>query len=411
MPRPSSSGAPAAAPNKRKITAILQQKLRPQSRPFMVWDTMQRGLALRVEPSGYRAWKVIYRHHGRPRWYHLAAADAVGLADARTLAAEIMLDVARGRDPQAERKAKRGVGTFEELAERYREEYAKKHNKSWEQADYLVRKNLLPAWGKLRAAGISRADVKAMVARTASPSVANQTLAAASAIFSWAVREEVGGVTANPCSKVRRNDIQSRDRVVRDSEMPTLWSALDGAGLVASMALKMILLTGQRPGEVCHMRLEHLRDGWWEMPGAADRKTGWPGTKNKQSHRVWLPAPAGKIIDELSDSEPAGFVFPGARDRPIGNLDGAMRAICAELDIERLTPHDLRRTHGSTITALGFGRDAMNRVQNHREGGIASVYDRHGYAEETKRVMEAVAAKIMSLAEGHSAGGKVVPLR
>ena len=53
----------------------------------------------------------------------------------------------------------------------------------------------------------------------------------------------------------------------------------------------------------------------------------------------------------------------------------------------------------------------MNRVQNHREGGIADVYDRHEYAEETKRVMEAVAAKIMALAEGHSAGGKVVPLR
>jgi integrase len=89
-----------------------------------------------------------------------------------------------------------------------------------------------------------------------------------------------------------------------------------------------------------------------------------------------------------------------------------MRTICGELGIaEKVTPHDLRRTHGSTITALGFGRDAMNRVQNHREGGIASVYDRHGYAEETKRVMEAVAAKIMAQAEGKSAVGKVVPLR
>ncbi len=81
-------------------------------------------------------------------------------------------------------------------------------------------------------------------------------------------------------------------------------------------------------------------------------------------------------------------------------LDAAMRAVCAKLGVERATPHDLRRTHGSTITALGFGRDAMNRIQNHKEGGIASVYDRHGYAEENKRVMEAVAAKIMSLVEG-----------
>ena len=51
------------------------------------------------------------------------------------------------------------------------------------------------------------------------------------------------------------------------------------------------------------------------------------------------------------------------------------------------------------ITALGFGRDAMNRIQNHKEGGIASVYDRHQYADENKRVMEAVAAKIMALVE------------
>jgi hypothetical protein len=65
-----------------------------------------------------------------------------------------------------------------------------------------------------------------------------------------------------------------------------------------------------------------------------------------------------------------------------------------------LTPHDLRRTNGTTITALGFGRDAMNRIQNHREGGIASVYDRHQYAEENKRVMEAVAARITALVDG-----------
>ena len=53
----------------------------------------------------------------------------------------------------------------------------------------------------------------------------------------------------------------------------------------------------------------------------------------------------------------------------------------------------------------------MNRIQNHKEGGIAPVYDRHGYAEETKRVMEAVAAKIMALVEGQWAFGKVLPLR
>jgi hypothetical protein len=39
-------------------------------------------------------------------------------------------------------------------------------------------------------------------------------------------------------------------------------------------------------------------------------------------------------------------------------------------------------------------------VQNHREGGIADVYDQHKYAEENKKVMEAVATRIISLATG-----------
>jgi integrase len=95
-----------------------------------------------------------------------------------------------------------------------------------------------------------------------------------------------------------------------------------------------------------------------------------------------------------------GFIFAGPRGAAVVKLDVAMKAICDELKVERATPHDLRRTHGTTITALGFGKDAMNRIQNHKEGGIASVYDRHRYADENKKVMEAVASKIMSLVDG-----------
>ena len=89
-----------------------------------------------------------------------------------------------------------------------------------------------------------------------------------------------------------------------------------------------------------------------------------------------------------------------------------MRTICSELGVnEKVTPHDLRRTHGTTITRLGFGREAMNRIQNHREGGIADVYDQHSYEPENKRVMEAVAAEIMRLIEGSPGIDNVVAIR
>ena len=410
MPRPRKTGRAARLPQKRRLTELFVKRAKPQAETYLVWDTLQRGLAIRVQPTGSKAWKCIYSFHGRPRWLHLGDANAIGLADARTLAAEAMLAVARGKDPAAEKRAERGAGTFADLAQRYVEQYARKENKSWQQSDYLVRRYLLPRWGKLQAVSIARADVKAVMARIEAPILANQVLAATSAIFSWAVREEV--LPANPCKLVPRNKTTSRERVLSDSELPRFWAACDDVGLIEGRALRMILLTGQRPGEIAHMRLEHIKDGWWEMPGAPVPELHWPGTKNGQSHRVWLPKAARDIIAELSEDATAGFIFPAARrGRSIWSLDTAMRTICAKLKIERATPHDLRRTHGSTITALGFGRDAMNRIQNHADGGIASVYDRYAYARETKRIMEAVAAEIVRLAEGRPGDTKVVALR
>ena len=156
--------------------------------------------------------------------------------------------VIRGRDPAAEKRAARSAGMFAELAERYREEYAKKRNKSWRQADRLVR-NYLQRWGKLSAKSIARGDVRALMGSIAGPVLANQVLAAASAIFTWAVKQEI--VAINPCTGIERNKTQSRERTLADAELPLFWKAFDDVGLVRGAALTVLLLCGQRPGEVC----------------------------------------------------------------------------------------------------------------------------------------------------------------
>jgi integrase len=332
----------------------------------------------------------------------------VPLSDARRIAAKLRAAVAEGRDPAAERKAERGAGTFAELAERYVEEWSRRRNRSWKQADTLVRKYLLSRWSRLDCKSITRADVRAAIGRIKAPMLANQVLAAASAIFAWGVRQEV--VSFNPCAGVERHETRSRERVLSDAELPLFWNAFGDAGAYGA-CLKVLLLLGQRPGECARMRREHIADGWWMLPGAPDLKTGWLGTKNGATHRVWLPKAARCIVEELSQDRGliSGFVFATSRSTPVVNgLDIAMRNICERLNVERVTPHDLRRTHGTRVTALGFGREALNRIQNHREGGIADVYDVHKYAEENQRVMEAVASRILLLAEGQAQDENVV---
>jgi integrase len=78
-----------------------------------------------------------------------------------------------------------------------------------------------------------------------------------------------------------------------------------------------------------------------------------------------------------------------------------MRGINVDLGISnRATPHDLRRTFGTTVAALGFGRAAVDRLLNHRDGGVGSIYDRYSYAEEDKRIMESVGEYLINLATG-----------
>ena len=323
-----------AVPNKQKLTSLTVTKLRPTAKPYLVWDTHQRGLALQIQPSGYRSFKLIYRFHNRPRWYHLGAADAIALADARKLAAKLMLQVIEGKDPAAEKRAERGAGTFAEMASRYVEEYAKKRNKSWQQADHLVRRHLLPAWGALRANTITRADVRSIMSKINGPILANQVLASASAIFTWATKQEL--LANNPCRGVERNATASRERVLSDAEVPLFWQLFSEAG-VPGMVLQVLLLTGQRPGEVTHMRHDQITDGWWTLPGAPDAEHKWPGTKNGAYHCVWLPQPVRDIIAGLNYGEDSGFVF----GQPMA-LDATMRTICKRLAVPRATPHDLR---------------------------------------------------------------------
>jgi integrase len=356
-------------------------------RRVLHWDETQRGLGLVIHPTGRRVFKVVYQYGGRSRWFHIGDAS-IGIAGARKLAARILYQVAEGRDPAGERQADRRAGTFGELAERYREEWSKRRNKSWRQAAALVDRHLIPRWGHVRAKEITRANVRAAIGAIKAPILANQVLAAASAIFSWGVRQEV--IAFNPAAGVESNPTTSRARILSDGEVKLLWPSFDPA-------LRLILLTGQRPGEVADLRRQDVRDGFWHLPGAP--AADWPGTKNGRDHRVPLSEPALALIDAH------------VTERKRRRSQDLLRRLCAEHGIEPVRPHDLRRTCLTTITRLGFSRDAMDRISNHRDGRVRDVYDRHGYEREDAAIMDAVARHVIGIVDGTTATGNVVRLR
>jgi integrase len=131
------------------------------------------------------------------------------------------------------------------------------------------------------------------------------------------------------------------------------------------------------------------------MPGKP--QGDWPGTKNGRDHRVALSEPALDLIE-------IHLAKRGGANRS----SKLLKTLVAELGIERATPHDLRRTCLTWITRLGFGRDAMDRIANHKTNSMTDVYDRHGYEAEDRGIMATVARHVIGLVEAEQTSNVVV---
>jgi integrase len=241
--------------------------------------------------------------------------------------------------------------------------------------------HVLPHVGRMKAAAVSRGDVKLILARLSDrPACHNQALASLSAVFTWAITEEVGNITSNPCARIRRQVLPSRSRVLSDSEIVLLWEGLD-------VAWRLVLLTGQRPGEVLAMRAEDVRDGSWHLPGRP--VANWPGTKNSCDHCIPLSDTAAALVDDHV-----------ANRRGRRGCEARLRQLWQRLGVDKIRPHDLRRSFGTMVCRFGFGRPAMDRLLNHSDRRVASIYDRYSYEAEDRRIVDAVARHVERVIAG-----------
>ncbi len=80
------------------------------SRDQWRWDAKLNGFGVRVKPSGCKTYVVQYRNvHGPTRRFTLGRHGVLTATQARKEALKILAEVAQGRDPSAERRAKRGI--------------------------------------------------------------------------------------------------------------------------------------------------------------------------------------------------------------------------------------------------------------------------------------------------------------
>ncbi len=374
------------------LNARAVEGLKPSSKRVDYFDKDLPGFHVRVTPSGVKTFSVMYRHGGRLRRMTIGTYPPLTLADARDAAREALRKAAKGEDPAAEKKRKREAETFSELADEFIERYAKAKKKSWREDERILRIHFLPTLRHIKATEVHRADVRAIVEKMAeeTPVQANRALAVIRKLYNWAIEKDI--VENNPCFRISApGDEHQRDRILSSDEIKKLWKALDADDTQLAASMKLRLITAQRGGEVASMKWDDIdfASRWWTIPAEK--------SKNGLSHRVWLSNSAIQILRDLSRKRDesdrlklSAFVFPNPRDgsQHMRELQKAIQRVRSASGIEDFNGHDLRRTAASMMASMGVPRLVIQKILNHVETGITSVYDRHSYDAEKKDALD-----------------------
>ena len=398
--------------------------LKPKAERYEVWEDGRTGLGVRVSPKGRKSWVYMYRFNGTARRMGLGTYPVVGLASARVKHANAKELLAKDTDPgaqQIERKrAERDAETVNDLAEEYLEKWARPRKRSAAEDERTLRKDVLPAWGTKKAKEIRRRDVILLldkIVERGSPIQANRTLAIVRRMFNFAVSRDI--LDATPVAMVQAPAKEhARERVLSPDEMRTFWYGLDEAPMseAVKLALKLELVTAQRKGELIGAPLSEFdfEDAVWTIPGER--------SKNGIAHRVPLsPLALGLIEEACSLAGESKWLFPSPRGdehiKPEAVNHALQKAFTPTtkhptpaIELENVTPHDLRRTAASRMALLGINRLTVSKVLNHVETGVTAIYDRHSYDPEKRRALEAWASHLEDILSGKPRAENVVTL-
>jgi integrase len=406
-----------------------------KDREFL-WDNALSGFGVAALASGNKVYVVQYRQAGQSRRMTLGKHGPLTPDEARERAKEVLGDVARDKDPIAERRARQNVRSFKEVAEDFLRLHVaqKKKARTHEEYGRLLRLHLYPALGGKPITSITKADISRLHAGLSDrPSAGNRCLALFDTIWNWSVAKcEIEGLT--PTKGLERNPEKSRERYLTPEELRRLGKVLRDAETVgipwvvddqgpnakhlpkqgrttivdphAVAAIRLLMLTGARLREILHARWDYL-DWQRGMMFLPDSKTG--------RKTLYLSDVALGILEDLPRVEGNPYIIPGAVDgRPRADLKRPWAAILRasglikprpkdasskrgkkspDLDQPGLRIHDLRHTFASLGVGGSLGLPVVGKLLGHTQARTTQRYA-HLDADPMHKAANLIGSKI-----------------
>lgn len=394
--KPASSPAPAGKassfPRQFPFTKERLLALPMPVRGDVIYYDTKSPLAVRISCTGKRTYLVYRRINGRPVKLAMGSVDDILLANARNEALRVLASIKGGRDPLSERRLARAQATT--LAELGAQWKARKFPafRPKSRADFTGTWaiHIEPALGNRAVCSITRADIQRVVDRIAGTGrlgTARKVRAIMHMVLAEGVRLDI--VMANAAAGVEAPAYAPRSRIVSSDERERLLQAIDQAGEPWSDYFRLLMLTGVRVSALCSMAWLDL-----DLEGAVWRV---PAARSKNKHLTALPlAPDAVEILRKRLAQRAGepWVFPGrSRAGHVAVPKDAWAAVLKRAGIEGLTRHDIRRSFGTQMAAMGASTHVIAAALGHKSTSAVRIYV-HLAGEIARSAVEGAAAAL-----------------
>src|SRR5215471_16804803 len=358
------------------------------------------GLRLRRASKGriLRHWIFQYRQHGRTRRMIIGSAETVTPAQALEKARKLHAEVELGGDPQAkkaERREKDSLSLRSVVSDYLAQKTGVKEGTLRMLRTYLEGPLYLKPLHGVPLDRISRKDIAARLLAVSRASGAPTAIAfgsALSSLFVWAM--QMGLTEHNPVvNSFKPPTPGSRDRVLTDAELTTIWRALGDDDY--ARVVKLLVLTGCRRSEIAGMRWSEFDfyKGTWTLPKGR--------SKNGLAHTLPLTPPMLEIIDTIPRRDEFDLLF--GRKHGFTGWSIGKRALDKKLGLKPWTHHDVRRSVATGLANIGVQPHIVEQILNHQSGhkrGPAGIYNRSVYTNEVRAALALWSDHVRTLVEG-----------
>jgi Phage integrase central domain/Arm DNA-binding domain/Phage integrase family len=388
---------------RKRLTDLQVAALPIRPKAYFHADPEMGGHYIRITPGGARSFCAVARDpYGKQIWSTVGRSDLLRIDEARELARKAIRRINDGLPPKE--VAPVLPDSYADVATNWlKREVEKKQPITRREIERVLQKYVLPAFGDRPFTSIKRSDVSRFLDKIEDRNgsrMADICLSYMKVIADWYSQRDDNFVSPF-VKKMRRHQTKSRERILDDEEIKTMWAQASEAGSYGAF-VKLCLLTAQRREIVRCMRWSALADNVWSIP-TIERAKGTAG-------KLKLPQIAIEIIRAQPQIAGNDYVFAGSRcDGPMA-IGRAVETRLGNMATEnRWSLHDLRRTARSLLTRCRVDRDVAEAVLGHKLRGVEAVYNRHEFFDEKAHALAALANLIEEIINGSP--DKVVPIR